>query len=272
MNTPKLPPLPERDTSKPAEQQGLFRKFDVRRTDGSSEPGRKHHGCEYFVLDVYHDPAARAALKAYADAVEAPHPLLAADMRERYAIAAIQAQGVPDGVVLQIDAAVVQQEPLSREEREVVVRSIRDGCDLIHAGVMQQEPFAYYQPECHQNIMEAKWRDREASRSDTSTMIAYAKACTEPLYTRPAQQTAAVQQDRMVFCTYPSCHGEGKTCTGPCATQPIQKAAQQAKPQPLSDEQVDQLYEAAVKARKFVTRQDFELGIRHAEAAHGIKE
>ena len=40
-------------------------------------------------------------------------------------------------------AAVVQQEPLSREEREVVVSSIRDGCDLIHAGVMQQEPVAY---------------------------------------------------------------------------------------------------------------------------------
>lgn len=56
------------------------------------------------------------------------------------------------------------------------------------ATVVQQEPFAYYQPECHQNIMEAKWRDREASRSDNSTMIAFAKACTEPLYTHPAQQ------------------------------------------------------------------------------------
>ncbi len=82
----KLTPLPERDPSKPAEQQGLFHKFNVRRTDGSSEPGGKHYGCEYFVLDVDHDPAARAALKAYADAVEATHPELAADMRDRYAL------------------------------------------------------------------------------------------------------------------------------------------------------------------------------------------
>lgn len=77
-------PLPERDTSKPAEQQGLFRKFDVKRTDGSDGPGGKHEGCEYFVLDVNHDPHARAALAAYAKSVWSTHPALYADMRERY--------------------------------------------------------------------------------------------------------------------------------------------------------------------------------------------
>lgn len=92
-NTEALPPLPERDTSKPAEQQGLFRKFIVTRTDGSSEPGGKHEHCEYFVLDVDHDPHAAAALAAYADAVERTHPELAADMRQRYALA--QRQQVP---------------------------------------------------------------------------------------------------------------------------------------------------------------------------------
>lgn len=85
--TPQLPPLPERDPSLTNRAQGVYRKFDVRRTDGSSEPGEKHHGCEYFVLDVTHDPHARAALAAYASAVEATHPTLAADMRDRYGLA-----------------------------------------------------------------------------------------------------------------------------------------------------------------------------------------
>ena len=87
--------LPERDTSKPAEQQGLFRKFDVRRTDGSDAPGGKHHGCEYFVLDVGHDAAAPAALAAYADAIEVTHPTLAADMRSRYGLQPKAAQQEP---------------------------------------------------------------------------------------------------------------------------------------------------------------------------------
>lgn len=76
--------MKERDYSKPTEQQGLFRKFEVRRVDRSDEPGGKHHGCEYFVLDMNHDPCARAALLAYADAVEPTHPLLAADLRQRW--------------------------------------------------------------------------------------------------------------------------------------------------------------------------------------------
>lgn len=63
--------------------RGLYRKFDVRRTDGSSEPGGKHHGWEYFVLDISHDPHAVAALNAYADSCESEYPILAADLREK---------------------------------------------------------------------------------------------------------------------------------------------------------------------------------------------
>ena len=80
----ELPPLPERDTSKPAEQQGLFRKFDVRRTDGSDLPSGKHYGCRYFVLDVDHDVHAAAALGAYANACQHTHPELAADLRRKW--------------------------------------------------------------------------------------------------------------------------------------------------------------------------------------------
>lgn len=84
--------LPERDPSKPAEQQGLFRKFIVTRTDGSSEPGGKHEHCEYFVLDTTHDKLARVALQAYADACDATHPELSLDLRRRYGLTALPAE------------------------------------------------------------------------------------------------------------------------------------------------------------------------------------
>jgi hypothetical protein len=72
--------FPERDPSKPADQQGLFRKFDVRRVDGSDHPGCKHYGCCYYVLDLTHDQHAPAAMRAYAAACQSTHPQLAADI------------------------------------------------------------------------------------------------------------------------------------------------------------------------------------------------
>ncbi len=63
------------------EDRGLYRKFDIRRLDGSSRKGRKHHGCHYFILDLDHDPFAVPALRAYADACRSEFPLLAADLR-----------------------------------------------------------------------------------------------------------------------------------------------------------------------------------------------
>ena len=83
--------LPERDLSKPAEQQGLFRKFDVRRTDDSDQPGGKHHGCRYYVLDLTHDQHAPAAMLAYAAACASTHPQLAADI-----VAEFGAPGTPE--------------------------------------------------------------------------------------------------------------------------------------------------------------------------------
>ena len=49
---------------------GLYRKFEVHRTDGRDAPGEKHAGCRYFVLDLEHDGLASTALTAYADAAE----------------------------------------------------------------------------------------------------------------------------------------------------------------------------------------------------------
>ena len=63
--------------------RGLYNKFTVARTDGSSEPGGKHAGCEYFVLDLDHDKHAAAALEAYAASCWEEYPFLADDLRRK---------------------------------------------------------------------------------------------------------------------------------------------------------------------------------------------
>jgi len=61
--------------------KGLYQKFTVARTDGSSKKGGKHEGCRYFVLDIDHDPLALHALRVYAkDARSAGYSLLADDL------------------------------------------------------------------------------------------------------------------------------------------------------------------------------------------------
>jgi hypothetical protein len=62
--------------------RGLYDKFKVERTDGSSAPGGKHDGCRYFVLDASCDLHAIAALMAYAESCQADYPLLARDIRK----------------------------------------------------------------------------------------------------------------------------------------------------------------------------------------------
>jgi hypothetical protein len=69
-------------------KRGLYEKFTVSRTDGTSEPGQKHECCEYFVLDIKHDPFAIRALRAYWSACLEEYPLLAADIKKRYLDAA----------------------------------------------------------------------------------------------------------------------------------------------------------------------------------------
>jgi hypothetical protein len=66
------------------EGRGLYEKFEVRRTDGSSEPGCKHHGCRYFIIDYSHDPFAPVALCAYASACQSSHPQLATEILDLF--------------------------------------------------------------------------------------------------------------------------------------------------------------------------------------------
>jgi len=78
--------LPKRDETKSTEQQGLFSKFIVSRTDGKDRVGCKHYGCDYFVLDVTHDQYAKSALSAYAASCASTHPKLSEDMQKRYSL------------------------------------------------------------------------------------------------------------------------------------------------------------------------------------------
>lgn len=62
---------------------GLYQKFNVARTDGSSAPGGKHHADEYFVLNLTTDKHALPALVAYAKSCATEYPALAADLRAK---------------------------------------------------------------------------------------------------------------------------------------------------------------------------------------------
>lgn len=54
--------LPEQDPGLPNTKQGLYRKFEVYRTDRSDAgPDCKPWNCDYFVIDVTHDQFAKAA-------------------------------------------------------------------------------------------------------------------------------------------------------------------------------------------------------------------
>lgn len=59
----------------------LYEKFEVTRIDKMDRPGGKHDGCEYFVLDIDHDPHALPALLAYSYACTQTHPMLAEDLQ-----------------------------------------------------------------------------------------------------------------------------------------------------------------------------------------------
>lgn len=60
--------------------RGIYRKFEVRRTDGKDAPGEKHHDCAYFIIDLLHDENAKAALRAYAKSCRKKRPQLAKDL------------------------------------------------------------------------------------------------------------------------------------------------------------------------------------------------
>lgn len=74
---------PRKVVALPETSPGLYKKFHVRRTDARDISFHdKHFGCEYFVLDVTHDPFAIPALEAYIDYCRTDLPQLAADLEK----------------------------------------------------------------------------------------------------------------------------------------------------------------------------------------------
>ena len=75
MTTDKLPP---RGHTVPSNEQGLYQKYTVHRTDGKvDEPGT-----EYLVLK-WNDPNAVGAILTFADAVQDQNPKLARELRHK---------------------------------------------------------------------------------------------------------------------------------------------------------------------------------------------
>lgn len=73
------------------EDRGLYEKFTVARTDGSSDVGGKHEGCRYFVLDLTHDPFALSAALTYAVKCARAYPALATDLVKLVRVACVEA-------------------------------------------------------------------------------------------------------------------------------------------------------------------------------------
>ena len=107
-------------------QRGVYKKFEVRRTDGKDRPGEKHHHCAYFVLDLDHDPHAIPALKAYAQSCRATYPELAADL---LALADAAKNGTffqgPGGFMSALLTREERMEALT-QERDRLIESLRD--------------------------------------------------------------------------------------------------------------------------------------------------
>ena len=64
---------------------GLYQKFNVTRTDGKDATGEKHHGDEYFVLNLTTDKHAIPALAKYAESCADEYPKLADELRGKIA-------------------------------------------------------------------------------------------------------------------------------------------------------------------------------------------
>ena len=58
--------------------RGLYRKYKV---DRLGDVDGKHNNCQYFVLDLDHDPHALPAIKAYIESCGEEYPMLADDLQ-----------------------------------------------------------------------------------------------------------------------------------------------------------------------------------------------
>lgn len=79
VDNPK-PELKPSDPAVPREAQGLVHKYHITRVDQSEQ----HPDCEYFVMDLTHDPYSVPAMVIYALAAGVEYPQLKDDILARY--------------------------------------------------------------------------------------------------------------------------------------------------------------------------------------------
>lgn len=186
---------------------GLYRKFKVTRTDGSSKRGGKHEKCSYFVLDLVHDPFARTALEAYTKACEIKHPDLAEDLRNRVAI-----ENPKQSVQAVLGEVVYHPDAMDCDH------GIRNVCDACEGA----EPTA-------QGVATTVIGDHE-HQWDPGSTHPFCKRCYMPRSVYDEQQAASAQGARISIT---QCE-HGEPMTGYCAHCRGQsdQASQQMAPQP----------------------------------------
>lgn len=132
--------------------RGLYEKFrDIDRTDGRSLRGEKHHGCEYFVLDLDHDPHAVAALKAYSLSCRRSHPKLAADLAQKVDQMVLGFSGSDDRYRIQVEVDVSTHYETIDLLCEVVGRLLMDVGQHINPQIVSDLDLREIQrrAECH---------------------------------------------------------------------------------------------------------------------------
>ena len=109
-------------------ERGLYSKYVVNRID---DPTRKHAGCEYFVLDIDHDPYAIPALQAYAVACRNKYPVLAADIEK---LVGSQTNGEIER--LQADLAAALKRAEAAEAERDATKAILSDPEAVHTNIM----------------------------------------------------------------------------------------------------------------------------------------
>lgn len=119
----------------PTPPKGLYNKFTVTRNDGRDAPGEKHHGCEYFVLDLTHDKYARKAARAYAQWTRHLNQELSDDLRAK---ANDIQYGDPESLMPEAIAAMKAAAtpppapPVSIEQRQAYMYYCAEECGRIY--------------------------------------------------------------------------------------------------------------------------------------------
>ena len=114
-------------------ERGLYDKFRVERTDGSSKAGNKHYGCEYFVLDLTHDPHALPALAAYSVSCADEYPQLSADLKLKcgHELAAWELSNIKRDALIQTQAVRIA-------ELVGICQNVPEGCTPADAQVLRK--------------------------------------------------------------------------------------------------------------------------------------